>query len=120
MVDHGVPATEEIREEQLDTGDPGVPSTPVPDSTWASEDHATTVREQREGESLTGRLNRERPERDAPAEAGERILEPGAEEGLADLEPDVVGESDAAPADTLSSEEAAVTIREDPGGLTET
>jgi hypothetical protein len=54
----------------------------------------------------------------SPDRSGIRLSGPGAEEGWADTEADAVGELDLSHSDGLSPEEAALTVRENPGGLT--
>jgi hypothetical protein len=118
VVEDGIPATEEVRNEILQTDDPaGVGDMPMGDDPWGSTDWGTTDREQREGEPLGVRLDRETPDVQETAGAGVRVYETGAE-GLTDVEPDAVAELDTFAYDTLSPEEAAMTVREDPGGLT--
>lgn len=119
LVDDGVPATEEVPEELLQTGDAGVGDMPAPDRPWGAEEWGTTGLEERAGEPLDVRLRRERPERERPAEGGARVSEPGADETWADAEADAVGELDLSQPDSLAPEEAAMTVREDPGGLTD-
>jgi hypothetical protein len=111
VVDDGVPATEEVRDEVLRTGDPGVPDMPMPDRPWGAREWGTTDLEQRSGEPLGRRLAREEPEVEERG-AGGRVLEPGAEEGMFDSEADVVGEADAGRYDSLSAEEAAMSVRD--------
>jgi hypothetical protein len=118
LVDDGVPATEEVPDELLHTGDPGVGDMPAPDRPWGAEEWGTTEFEERAGEPLDVRLRREQPERERPDRSGIRLSGPGAEEGWADTEADAVGELDLSHSDGLSPEEAALTVRENPGGLT--
>lgn len=117
VADDGVPATEEVRDETLHTGDTGVADTPMPDRPWGTDAWGTTEREQQAKEPLEAKLAREEPERRSDTTDRHRVLEPGAEGGIADTEPDTVGEADTAHYDTLSPEEDAVHVREDPGGL---
>ena len=115
VVEDGVPATEEVRDEVLDTGDPGVADMPMPDRPWAADDWGTTAWEEEAGEPLDVRLRRERPdvgERDL--DSG-RVFEPGS--AVADTEADLIGELDPDRYDTQSAEEAAITVREDEQGL---
>jgi hypothetical protein len=128
LADDGVPATEEVRDEALRTGDPGVAAMPAPDRPWGAEDWGTTDLEQREGEPLDVRLRRENPDREPPARPGARVHEPGTDDAYdesfidveadaIDVEADVVGELDFTSADMLSPEEAAMTVRDSaPGG----
>lgn len=115
VVDDGVPATEEIRDEVLRTGDPGVADMPMPDRPWAADDWGTTAWEEDAGEPLEARLAREVPEvRERDIDSG-RVFEPGS--AVADHEADLIGELDPDRYDTQSAEEAAVTVREDERGL---
>jgi hypothetical protein len=88
VVDDGVPATEEVRDEVLRTGDAGVADMPMPDRPLGADQWGITEMEERMGESLDRRLAREVP--DAP---------PGADAGRYD---------------TMSAEEAAMHIVEEP------
>ncbi|MGH3952297.1 MAG: hypothetical protein ACRDSE_24815, partial [Pseudonocardiaceae bacterium] len=112
VVEDGVPATEEVRDEVLRTGDTGVADMPMPDRPWAVTDRGTTEREGREGESLGSRLAREVPDVGEQGGAGGRVLEPGADD-FVDVEDDTVGEIDPRRSDSLSAEEAAMTVRDD-------
>ena len=49
--------------------------------------------------------------------AGRQFLEPGADGGLGDDEADSIGEADARLEDSLSAEEAAMSIVDEPPGL---
>lgn len=119
VVDDGVPATEEVRDEVLQTGQPGgVGDMPMGDRPWGAREPGTTAAEHRHGESLSERLAREQPDVIPGESAGVRVYEPGADEGLADIEADVVAELDPLSYDTLSPEESAMSVRDDPGGLT--
>jgi len=89
VVEDGIPATEEVRDEVLRTGDIGVADMPMPDRAMGAEEWGTTGFEERTGESLDRRLARERP--DGP-----------------DRFPD-----DDTVSDTLSAEEAAVHVRDE-------
>jgi hypothetical protein len=118
LIEDGVPATEEVPEELLLTGDAAEGSMPPLDRPQGVNQWGTTALEEREGEPLDVRLRREQPdfpehiEEDLPP-----VLQPGAENWV-DEEPDEVGEVDAAWEDSLSAEELAVHITEEPGGLT--
>lgn len=89
VVDDGVPATEEVRDEVLRTGDAGVADMPMPDRPLAADDWGITDMEQAGGEPLDVRLRREQP--DGP-----------------DRAPD-----DGVGSDTLSAEEAAMHVRDE-------
>jgi hypothetical protein len=88
VVDDGVPATEEVRDEVLRTGDAGVADMPMPDRPLGADEWGITDMEQSSGESLDVRLGRERPD------GRDRSRDDGVE------------------SDTLSAEEAAVHLRE--------
>jgi hypothetical protein len=116
-IEAGIPATEEMP--------PGVPAgweaeeEPQPlDFPQGVESWGTTAEEELAGESLDLRVLREEPDVEAPAAAGVRLLEAGAEDGLVDDETDSVGELDGERSDTLTAEEAALRIEEEPEGLT--
>ena len=88
VVEDGVPATEEVRDEVLRTGDAGVADMPMPDRPMGVDAWGTTEFEERHGEPLGRRLARERPDgRDRPA-------------------------ADGADHDSLSAEEAAMHVEE--------
>jgi hypothetical protein len=116
VVEDGVPATEEVPDELLRTGDTGgVGDMPMPDRPWAADDWGTTAWEEDTGEPLDVRLRRERPEsREIDLDAG-RVFEPGTV--ITDDEADLVAEHDPDRYDTQTAEEAAITIREDERGL---
>jgi hypothetical protein len=86
----------------------------------AAGDWGTTPEEQRRGEPLDVILAREEP--DAPVVIDESVAghlyQPGAE-SWADDEPAEVGDVDAIWEDTLSAEESAVHIVDDPPGATD-
>jgi hypothetical protein len=97
------------------TGDPQEGVTPPPDRPEASLSWGTTALEQREGEPLTSRLDRERPD-EPGGDSSWRRNEPSADWAgrIADFdEPDSTPELVADPdterdAETVSAEEAAV------------
>ena len=89
VVDDGVPATEEVRDELLRTGDPGVADMPMPDHPLGADEWGITEMEQASGEPLDVRLARERPDgRD-------------------------LSRDDGVTSDTLSAEEAAMHVRDE-------
>ena len=97
-VEAGVPTTEDIPEGQLRTGDPLEGEMPPLDDPQAVEDWGLTAAEQQGAEPLSLRVQRE--------------------------EPDVLDElytddDDSAPrrTDTLSAEEAAMRVEEEPAGM---
>jgi hypothetical protein len=118
LIEDGVPATEEVPEELLLTGDDAEGPSPPLDRPQGVNQWGTTPFEERAGEPLDVRLRREQPdfperiEEDVP-----RVFQPGAEYG-ADEEPDEVGDVDARWEDGLSAEELALRIEEEPPGLT--
>ena len=89
VVEDGVPATEEVRDEVLRTGDAGVADMPMPDEAIGAGDWGITEFEERAGEPLDRRLARERPD--------------GVDRS----------EDDGAGYDSLSAEEAAVDVRDE-------
>ncbi len=116
-IEPGIPATEEMP--------PGVPAgwedeeEPAPlDFPQGVETWGTTAEEELVGEPLSLRVRREERDVERPAQEQVRLLEPGAEDGLVDDEADAVGELDLDPSDTLSAEEAAMRIEDEPAGLT--
>lgn len=111
VVEDGIPATEEVRDEVLRTGDTGLADMPMPDRPMGVEAWGTTGFEERSGEPLGTRLAHELPDvGEAGFDAGERFLEPGADTGFDDLEADSIGEVDHGRYDTLSAEEAAMHV----------
>jgi len=127
LSEDGIPATEEIPEEVLLTGDPLEGEIPPLDRPRAVLDWGTTASEQLTEEPLALRLRREVPEVspndafpdvDDDDELSDRqFLEPGAESGLFDDEADLVGETDGSFEDTLSAEEAAIRVVREPVGM---
>jgi hypothetical protein len=95
VVDDGVPATEEVRNEVLRTGDAGVADMPMPDRPLGADDWGITEMEEASGEPLDVRLRRERPD------GRDRSQDDGVE------------------SDTLSAEEAAMHVRDRMGLLFE-
>jgi hypothetical protein len=85
------------------------------DEPRAAEEHGTTAEEQREGEDLDDRLEREEPDREEVQrrQAG-RLIEDG--QGLTDHEKDEVAEEADSDTQGLSAEEAAVRVDEDARG----
>jgi hypothetical protein len=118
LVEDGIPATEE----QPGNVPPGweAEEEPAPlEFPQGVEDWGTTATEEAMGESLAMRVAREEPDVAAEPDAGGvRLLEPGAEDGLMDDEADAIGEVDSERFDTLSAEEAAMRIEDEPAGLT--
>jgi hypothetical protein len=122
QIEDGVTATEELPPSQLLTGDPLEGELPPLDRPQAAMGWGTTAAEQLGPEPLDIRLAREEPEvgldEDATDAYPERqVIEPGAEGGISDDEGDVVGEIDAGFEDSLSAEEAAVRVVDEPLGM---
>ena len=114
----GVPSVEEIPEDVLLTGDPLEGELPPLDRPQAVKGWGTTASEQLQTEPLEGRLAREEPDVGmAEADADRQFLEPGADSGLGDDESDLVGEADGGLEDTLSAEEAAMRVVDEPPGM---
>ncbi len=124
VTEDGIPSIEEIPEEVLLTGDPLEGELPPLDRPQAVKDWGTTASEQLGPEPLEVRLAREVPDvgvaDDGLGEdeyADRQFLEPGADAGLGDDEPDAVGEGDVGMEDTLSAEEAAMQVVDEPPGM---
>ena len=118
VTEAGVPATEEIPEDVLLTGDPLDGEMPPLDRPQAVKDWGTTASEQLASEPLEVRVAREVPDVEAgDAYLDRQILEPGADGGLGDDETDAVGEVDTGLEDTLSAEEAAMQVVDEPPGM---
>ena len=124
LSEDGVPAIEEIPESVLLTGDPVEGDMPPLDRPQAVQDWGTTASEQLGTEPLEVRLAREVPETGTGGAedwlddaAGRQYLEPGADGGLGDDEADSIGEADTRLEDSLSAEEAAMSIVDEPPGL---
>jgi len=62
VVEDGVPATEEVRNETLRTGDAGVADMPMPDRPLGADQWGVTAFEEEHHEPLDRRLAHERPE----------------------------------------------------------
>ncbi len=118
VVEDGIPAIDEIPEDVLLTGDPLEGELPPLDRPQAVNDWGTTASEQLASEPLEVRLAREEPDFEAAdVYADRQFLEPGAESGLVDDEADVLGEVDAGLEDTLSAEESAMRVVDEPPGM---
>ena len=120
-IEPGIPATEEAPR-NVPPGWEAEEQAPPLDVPQGVEEWGTTPREELLGEPLEVRVRREQRKpssRGEVAAEGLRLYEPGAEDGLDDDEPDAVGEVDTARDDTLSAEEAAMRIDDDPPGLTD-
>ena len=133
LIEDGVPATEELPPSQLLTGDPLEGELPPLDRPQAAMGWGTTASEQLGPEPLGVRLAREEPEvglddidDDIGAYPERQIIEPGADGGIADDTGDLVGEIDtgdlvgeidAGFEDSLSAEEAAMRVVDEPLGM---
>jgi hypothetical protein len=121
IIEDGIPATEEVPEELLLTGDVSEGPMPPLDRPQAVTEWGTTPFEERVGEPLDIRLRREEPDVfQQPEEVEEdvpQLFQPGAEYSI-DEEPAEVGDLDAVWEDSLSAEELAMRIEEEPPGLT--
>jgi hypothetical protein len=116
VVEDGVPATEEVRDELLQTGDPAVGDMPMPDEPIGAHEWGITEFEERSGEPLDRRLARETPDIGASTiDEGARFSEPGADADYDDLEAASVADPDISRYDTLSAEEAAMHIVDEDG-----
>jgi len=115
---HGIPAIEDIPADVLSTGDPLDGELPPLDRPSAVTDWGTTVSEQLASEPLDVRLAREEPDFGSTEESTDRqFIEPGAEGVLLDDESDLLGEFGAGLGDSLSAEEAAMRIVDEPPGM---
>ena len=118
VTEDGIPAIDEIPEDVLLTGDPLEGELPPLDRPQAVKDWGTTASEQLASEPMDVRLAREVPDVTAADDYADRqFLEPGADAGLADDEPDAVAEAEGGLQDTLSAEEAAMQIVDEPPGM---
>ena len=96
-VEAGIPTVEDIPEGQLSTGDPLEGEMPPLDDPQAVEDWGLTAAEQQGAEPLSVRVQREEPD----------VLE----------QLSVLDDPDAGPTGTLSPEEAAIRVEEEPAGM---
>lgn len=118
VTEAGIPATEDIPEEQLLSGDELEGQIPPLDHPQGVTEWGTTASEQLGPEPLDRRILREEPEIEIPDAGTDRqFLEPGADAGLGDDEADSVGEVDVGLEDTLSAEEAAMSVVAEPPGM---
>jgi hypothetical protein len=118
VVEPGVPATEEVTDELLLTGEVSEGPLPPRDDPQAVDEWGVTVDEERRGEPLDLRLAREEPDVPVAVDWDVRPLyQPGAEYWIDD-EPAEVGALDELWEDTPSAEELAVHIVEEPPGIT--
>lgn len=118
VTEDGIPSIEELPEDVLRTGDPLEGELPPLDRPQAVTDWGTTAAEQLASEPMDVRLAREVPDTETDdAYLDRQILEPGADGGLGDDEPDSIGEFDAGLEDTLSAEEAAIQVVDEPPGM---
>jgi hypothetical protein len=118
VTEDGIPSTSEIPEDVLLTGDPVEGDMPPLDRPQAVKDWGTTASEQLASEPMEVRVVREVPDVEAAdAYLDRQVLEPGADGGLGDDEADSVGEVDIGLEDTLSAEEAAMQVVDEPPGM---
>jgi hypothetical protein len=116
-VEEGIPATEEVPEELLRTGDVSLGPVPPDEEPQAVDEWGTTAEEERRGEPLDVRLTREYPDRPEVIDDPVRpVFQPGAEYWV-DEEPAEVGDLDDTWEDIPSPEELALRIEPDPPGL---
>ena len=118
VLEDGIPATDEVPEELLRTGEVSEGPIPPGDRPLVADDWGTTPWEEREGEPLDLRLAREEP--DGPGLLDEPVpllYQPGAEY-WEDEEPAEIGDVDARWEDTPSAEELAIHVVEEPPGIT--
>jgi hypothetical protein len=120
-IDDGVPATEEVPPELIETGDDGTGEMPPGDQPRWSVARGVTAAEQLAGETLDERLREELPDRvGGGRRTARQLYEPGGDDGeggLFDDEADLIAEEDAILEDTLAPEEAAMRITRRPGGI---
>lgn len=118
VTEDGIPAIAEIPEDVLLTGDPLEGEMPPLDRPQAVDDWGTTASEQLASEPMEVRLAREVPDVEAgDAYLDRQFLEPGANGGLGDDEADFLGEVDMGLEDTLSAQEAAMQVVDEPPGM---
>lgn len=114
----GIPSVDELPEDLLRTGDPVEGEMPPLDRAQGVKTWGTTASEQLASEPLDVRMAREEPDvLRADPYADHQFLEPGADGGLADDEPDAVGEADVGLEDSLSAEEGAMRVVDEPPGM---
>ena len=114
----GIPSVEEIPEDVLLTGDPLEGELPPLDRPQGVTTWGTTASEQLASEPLDLRLAREEPDVEmAELYADRQFLEPGADGGLMDDEAELLREAGAGLEDTLSAEEAAMRVVDEPPGM---
>jgi hypothetical protein len=118
VIEDGVPATEEVPEELLRTGEVSEGPLPPLDHPQAVDEWGTTAAEELRGEPLDLRLAREEPDGpDTVVEVVRPLYQPGAEYWIDD-ETAEVGDFDALREDTPSAEELAVHVVDEPPGIT--
>jgi hypothetical protein len=115
-LEDGIPATEEVLEEQLLTGDIEEGPIAPEDHPLALDEWGVVAVEERRGEPLDRRLAAEEPDiirRDVSGPLP-RLYQSGSDDASMDSEDQEVGDLDASREDTLSSEEAAIRIVDRP------
>jgi hypothetical protein len=120
ILEDGIPATEELTEEQLLTLELVEGPIPPIDRPLALDEWGVTPAEERAGLSLDRWLDLEEPDDTRPrvVDRIRQTFQPGADDSLIDVEGAEVALLDDSLGDTLSPEEAAIRIEEQPGGLT--
>jgi hypothetical protein len=126
-VEPGIPATTETPR-HIPPGSEDEETPPPLEFPQGVEEWGTTPREELIGEPFEPRVGREEPDRSASNEAGSQtggvsLYEPGADDGVdeqggLDTEADAVGDLSVDHDVTMSPEEAALRIDEEPPGLT--
>jgi hypothetical protein len=122
-VEPGIPATSEMPR-HIPPGSEDEETSPPLEFPQGVEEWGTTPGEELVGEPFELRVRREEPDRPAAdRDTGVSLYEPGADSGVdeqggLDTEPDAVGQLSVDDDVTLSPEEAAVRIDEEPPGLT--
>lgn len=115
--DEGLPDIQQSDSEQADTGEGLHQTLPPRDYAQALDEYGTTAGEQRDGEPLDVRLDREEPDpsgnQDSSGEAAGRLVEPASEEvDSVDTTAESVARETGYDAGGVSAEEAAVRIDE--------
>jgi hypothetical protein len=118
VTEDGIPSIEEFPEDVLLTGDPVEGEMPPLDRPQAVKDWGTTASEQLASEPMEVRVAREVPDVEAgDAYLDRQILEPGADGVGLVVAQAAVGEVDMGLVDTLSAEEAAMQVVDEPPGM---
>ena len=120
VVEAGIPATEEIPDEMIRTGDAMEGELPPLEHPQGVEEYGTTAVEQQRPESLEDRVAREQPDL-VGADVAEvsPLVPPDTAGGLRDPDSDLLGDEEDLLDDTLAPEEAALRLTEDLPGATD-